>query len=186
MASWTGSFKHADYEERAKYLLSYLKMRPEPFDKKDPISRGYKSVLSFIVKSLCVCSKYRYISEGTNEQLKDIPNPNYNHVYGKKAHQEYKELINDHTIPGCVIVDYLLDTNNNDWTEKSLADFLEKVSGIALITDDEDKRLNKAKLRSKLPNGTTLADILNDETKHTIRYKVAGFSVTKPKDGAKA
>ena len=178
MASWIGSFKYVSYEERAKFLLSYLKMRPEPFDKKDPLSRGYKGVLSFIVKSLCVRSKYRYISEGTNERLKDISNPNYNHVYGKKAHPKYEKLINDHTIPGCVIVDYLLDTNNDSWTEKSLADFIEKVSGIAIVTDDENKRLDDADLRSKLPAGTTLDDIVNGKAEHTIRYKVAGFSVT--------
>ena len=183
---WTGNFKYASYEERAKFLLSYLKMRPNPFDKNDSFSKGYKDVLSFIVKSLCVRSDYRYISEGTKEQLKDIPNPKYNYVYDKKAHPEYENLTSEHTIPACVIVDYLLDTNNDSWTEKSLADFLEKLSGVALVTNDEDKRLNDAGLRSKLPDGTTLADILNGKTEHTIRYKVAGVSVTEMKDGAKA
>ena len=176
--AWTGNFKNASYEERAKFLLSYLKMRPKPFDKDNPLSKGYKSVLAFIVGSLCVRSEHRYISKDAKAQLKGISNPNYNYVYDKKAHPEYKNLTNEHTIPVCVIVDYLLDTNNGGWTEESLADFLEKVSGVAIVTMDENKRLNDAGLRSKLPDGTTLADILSDETKHTIRYKVAGFSVT--------
>ncbi|MCH5283931.1 MAG: hypothetical protein J1E59_09810 [Treponema sp.] len=184
--AWTGNFKYAEYKERAKFLLSYLKMRPEPFDKKKPFSKGYKSVLAFIVGSLCVCKDYRYVSDGTNKELKDIPNPNYNYIYKKKAHPEYKNLTSEHTIPVCVIVDYLLDTNNDSWTEKKLEKFLKIVSGVAVVTNDENKRLNDAGLRSKLPDGTTLADILNDETKHTIRYKVAKFDVTETNDGVKA
>ena len=186
MSSWTESFKYASYEERAKFLLSYLKMRPKPFDKKKPLSRGYKSVLAFIVASLCLRSKFRYISDGAKAQLKGISNPNYNYMYNKKAHPEYKKLTSEHPIPVSVIVDYLLDPNNDGWTEKSLADFLEKVSGIAVVTKNENKQLNNADLRSKLPAGTTLADIVNGKAKHTIRYKVAGFSVTEMKDGATA
>ena len=178
MASWIGSFKYVSYEERAKFLLSYLKMRPEPFDKKDPLSKGYKGVLAFIMSSLCVRSEYRYISDGAKEQLKGTPNPNYNYIYKKSAHKDYKELTSEHPIPVSVIVDYLLDTNNDDWTEERLADFLEKVSGIAVVTMDENKKLNKAGLQRKLPNGTTLDDIVNGKAEHTIRYKVAGVSVT--------
>ena len=176
--SWTGNFKYASYEERAKLLLAYLRLRPNPFDKNDSLSKGYKDVLAFIVGSLCVRSDYRYISDGTKERLKDSPNPNYNHVYDKKAHPEYENLTSEHTIPVSVIVDYLLDTNNDSWTEERLADFLEKVSGIALVTNEEDKRLNDAGLQRKLPAGTTLDDIVNGKAEHTIRYKVAGVSVT--------
>ena len=183
---WTGNFKKLSYEKRANFLFSYLKMRPEPFDKKDPFSKGYKSVLAFIVGSLCVRKEHRYISKDAKAQLKGISNPNYNYIYNKKAHPEYKNLTNEHTIPVCVIVDYLLDTNNDGWTEKKLEKFLKIVSGVAVVTNDENKRLNDAGLRSKLPDGTTLADILNDETKHTIRYKVAKFDVTETNDGVKA
>lgn len=184
--SWTGNFKYASYEERAKLLLAYLRLRPNPFDKNDSLSKGYKDVLAFIVGSLVVRSDYRYISEGTKEQLKDTPNPNYNYIYKKKAHPEYENLTSEHTIPVSVIVDYLLDKNNDSWTEERLADFLEKVSGIAVVTDDENKRLDDADLRSKLPDGTTLDDIVNGKAEHTIRYKVAGFSVTETNDGGEA
>ena len=68
MSSWTESFKYADYGERAKFLLSYLRMRPEPFDKKDPLAKGYKSVLAFIVASLCLRSDFRYVSDGAKAQ----------------------------------------------------------------------------------------------------------------------
>ena len=186
MSSWTRSFKNVSYEERAKFLLSYLRMRPEPFDKKDPLSKGYKSVLAFIVASLCLRSEFRYVSDGAKAQLKGISNPNYNYMYNKKAHPEYKELTSEHPIPVSVIVDYLLDPNNGGWTEKSLADFLEKISGIAVVTNDENEQLNNADLRYKLPAGTTLADIVNGKTEHTIRYIKAGFSVTETNDGAKA
>ena len=179
--AWTGNFKNASYEERAKFLLSYLKMRPKPFDKKKPLSKGYKSVLAYIVGSLCVRKEHRYISKDAKAQLKGISNPNYNYIYNKKAHPEYKELTNEHTIPVCVIVDYLLDTNNDSWTEESLADFLEKVSGVAIVTMDENKKLNKAKLRYKLPAGTTLDDILNGKAKHTIRYDEVKIELAKDK-----
>ena len=186
MSSWTRSFKNVSYGERAKFLLSYLRMRPEPFDKKDPLAKGYKSVLAFIVASLCVRDEFRYISKGAKAQLKGISNPNYNYMYNKKAHPEYKELTSEHTIPVSVIVDYLLDPNNDGWTEESLADFLEKVSGIAVVTKDENEQLNKAGLQRKLPNGTTLADIVNGKAKHTIRYDEAGFVVTETNDGVEA
>ena len=175
--AWTGNFKNANYEERAKFLLSYLKMRPKPFDKDNPLSKGYKDVLSFIVGSLCVRSEHRYISKDAKAQLKGISNPNCNYIYNKKAHPEYKNLTNEHTIPVCVIVDYLLDTNNGGWTEESLADFLEKVSGVAIITMDENKRLNDAGLQRKLPDGTTLADILDGKAEHTIRYEEVKIKV---------
>lgn len=184
--SWTPLFRGVDYGKRAELLLAYLKQKPEQFDKNDPFSKGYKNILAYIVASLCVRTEYRYISDGAQKQLKGIPSPNYNYVYNKNGHPEYKGLTNEHTIPVSVIVDHLLDPNNGGWTAESLTDFLKKVSGIALITTDENKRINKAGLRNKLPDGTTLADILSGKTEHSIRYEAAKIDMAETNHDAKA
>lgn len=180
--SWTPKFEGVDYERRDKFLLSYLKQRPS---KDDPAYPVYKDVLAFIAGSVCMRDEYRYVSEGAKAQLAkyNISHPSYKDKYaGKEA---YKGLRTEHTIPVKVIVEYLESLSEEELTADTLKDFAEKVSGLALITEEEDKELNNARVRDCLPNGTTLADILSGKAEHSIRYEKAGI-MPKPKDNAKA
>lgn len=188
--SWTKNFRGVDYKKRAEYLLNYLKQRPNELSQKnitDPFTHGYKDVLSFIVGSLCVRSEYRYISEGARDHLKKegIKVPVYEHMYNKGSHPEYKGLTHEHTIPTSVIVDYLASLNKAQLTVDYLEDFIEKVSGIALITTDENKKLNKNWM-NKLPSGITLDDILQGKAPHSARYDAAGIKMAETNHQAKA
>ena len=191
--AWTKHFRGVDYKKRAEYLHNYLRQLPDELgqnkSKKSltPFAHGYKDVLSFIVGSLCVRSEYRYISNGARELLKknNIEDPVYDHVYYKQSHKEYKGLTHEHTIPTSVIVEYLATLDKAQLTVEYLTDFIEKVSGIALITTEENKELNK-KMKDKLPSGTTLDAILQGKKPHSARYDAAGIKMADTNHGAKA
>ena len=191
--AWTKHFRGVDYKKRAEYLHNYLRQLPDELgqnkSKKSltPFAHGYKDVLSFIVGSLCVRSEYRYISNGARELLKknNIEDPVYDHVYYKQSHKEYKGLTHEHTIPTSVIAEYLATLDKAQLTVEYLTDFIEKVSGIALITTEENKELNK-KMKDKLPSGTTLDAILQGKKPHSTRYDAAGIKMADTNHGAKA
>ncbi|MDE5614117.1 MAG: hypothetical protein K2I74_05655 [Treponemataceae bacterium] len=184
--AWTSKFAGVDYKKRAEYLHNYLTQRPDGLAQRspeDPFARGYKDVLSFIVASLCMRSEYRYISEGAREYLKKngIDKPVYSHVYTK-----YEDLTNEHTIPVSVIIEHLASLDKAQLTVKYLTDFIEKISGLALITNEEDDALNDNGLRNKLPSGTTLDAILQGKKPHSARYDAAGIKMAETNHGAKA
>ncbi|MDE6773737.1 MAG: hypothetical protein K2J14_03840 [Treponemataceae bacterium] len=189
--AWTSKFAGVDYKKRAEYLHNYLTQRPDGLAQRspvDPFARGYKDVLSFIVASLCVRSEYRYISEGAKDHLKKhgIAVPVYEHMYHKGKHPECEGLTHEHTIPTSVIVEHLASLDKELLTVEYLTDFIEKVSGLALITDEEDDALNDNGLRNKLPSGTTLDAILQGKKPHSARYDAAGIKMADTNHGAKA
>ena len=194
--AWTKHFRGVDYKTRAEYLHNYLTQQPNGLgdlgQKKSkklltPFAHGYKDVLSFIVGSLCVRSEYRYISKGARDHLKKegIKVPVYEHMYNKKAHKEYKGLTHEHTIPTSVIVEYLVSLDKKKLEVGYLKDFIEKASGIALITTEENTKLNRT-MKDKLPSGITLDAILQDENLHPARYDTAGIKMADTNHGAKA
>ena len=203
---WTENFRGVDYKKRAEYLLNYLRQLPDELGQKKskklltPFAHGYKDVLSFIVGSLCVRSEYRYISKCAQEQFENTKKrlkkektfkkniddkPVYNHVYSKGRYPVYKGLTHEHTIPTRVIVEHLATLDKKKLEVGYLADFIEKVSGIALITTDENKKLNKI-MKDKLPSDTTLDDILQGKKPHSARYEEAGIIIAETNHQAKA
>lgn len=183
--AWTESVMEVGFKTRGKLLFDFLQMKPE--DKK--CDKFYKDVAKFIISSFAVRSEYRYVSEGVHELLESWGEKNVPEYKRKYTDKRFKEnFIHDHTIPTSAVVDYLQNLIENE-SEKLTADFLEnffkKVSGIALITKDEDKILNKAHLQRKLPDGVSLDDILSGKKPHYIRYKEAGIKLFHRNDNAR-
>ena len=223
MSSWTPRFMGTGYEERAKILHSYLSMRKELgltdletahlkqvarcTEKTDnPLSYAYLDILKFIVASISVRSEYRYVSKEADERLGG-EEPDYDKMYDGKD-DRYKDLTNEHAIPVSVIVDYLLSLPEKELTVEYLKDFIEKVSGLAAITDEEDTKLTNAGRRSNLcdahdkkfknlhgvdkaktradENRKILKDIIDGNVEqHRIRYDAANIDMKKKKHDAK-
>lgn len=223
MASWTPRFMGTGYNERARILHSYLRLRKELgltdletahlkqvarcTEKTDnPLSYAYLDILKFIVASISVRSEYRYVSKKADERLGG-EEPDYDKMYDGKD-DRYKNLTNEHAIPVSVIVDYLLSLPEKELTAEYLEDFIEKVSGLAAITNDEDGELinkgrrsnlcdahdkkfknlhgvDKAKARAD-DNRKILKDIIDGNVEqHRIRYKAANIDMKKKKHDAK-
>ncbi len=86
----------------------------------------------------------------------------------------------EHTIPTKEVVNYVLKDvlgNSSKMKESFLKSFFEKISGFALITREEDKKLSARKLGAKLPSDTSIDDILKDASLHSCRYKSAEIDV---------
>ncbi len=82
----------------------------------------------------------------------------------------------EHTIPTKEVVNYVLKDvlgNSSKMKESFLKSFFEKISGFALFTREEDKKLSARKLGAKLPSDTSIDDILKDALLHSCRYKSA-------------
>ena len=182
---WAESVMGVGFKTRGKLLFDFLQMKPE--DKK--CDKFYKDVAKFIISSFAVRSEYRYVSEGVHELLESWGEKNVPEYKRKYTVERYKKnFTNEHTIPTSVIVDYIKNLAENDskkLTAEFLSDLLKKVSGMALITKDEDKLLNKAHLQRKLPDGVSLDDILSGKKPHYIRYKVAGIKLFHRNDNAR-
>ena len=77
-------------------------------------------------------------------------------------------------------MDYVLKKmlgNSSKMNESFLKSFFEKISGFALITREEDKKLSAHKLGAKLPPRISIDDILNDISLHSCRYESAEIEV---------
>lgn len=145
------TFKKLSFEKKAYLLNKFIRLKPG-----DPESfRGFKQVLSFMVGGMCLLQNPRYVSE-------DV-----------LAGYETK-TINEHTIPISVIVEYLLSNDAEYFSEEFLVDFLKKIAGIALISKKEDEKLN-LNVRTSLPPGISIEDVLNGNATHSCRYDYAGI-----------
>ena len=168
--AWATKFRDVSFLKRADFLKKYIKLRSDDADIEEP----YEEVFKFIVGGLYVCNKYRYISEGAVALLKKNNMPPY--ITPKKStNVPCKGLRHEHTIPMNLTADYLLSLNYNNITVESLAKILEKIAGIALITEEEDGLINSAGLQTTLPNGITVDDIVNGKAKHSARYDTVGI-----------
>jgi hypothetical protein len=78
------------------------------------------------------------------------------------------ELIYDHAVPLKYLQDELLNLDNP--TTSSLAEALNRHSVVVLITKNDDRCLNKAGYRSKMPEGW-------DGVDQFARYKAVGIEV---------
>lgn len=171
--AWAINFLDCTFDEKASFLYQYLKMRPS----EERLQKVFRETLSFIVGGLYVCPQYRYISEGAKKLLNvkcssDIPLPK------KSTSRPASGITIEHTIPIRLTIDYLLNLNMNETTKDDLCIFLKKIAGCALITDDENKSLNK-KLKDSLPEEKSIQDILNNKIPHECRYIVANIKVFK-------
>lgn len=170
--AWTEKFKGVDYKERAELLLPYLRQR---CSRHEPTYPAYMDVLRFIAGGLSVRSEYRYVSQQAKEIL--IAHGAWRTPIPYSPTLPDKNLTKEHTIPVNVIVEHLASLSDDKLTTDYLADFIEKVSGLALITKDEDKLINNFSLRSTLPSDTVIDNILNGSVPHYVRYEKAGIII---------
>ncbi|WP_296030344.1 hypothetical protein [uncultured Treponema sp.] len=183
--SWSEKAMGVEFKTRGKFLYDFLQMKSE--DKN--CDKFYKDVEKFIISSFAVRSEYRYVSEGVHKLLEswgEKEEPDYKRKYTVERYKE--NFTNEHTIPTSVVVDYiekLVEKDREKLTAEFLAGLLEKVSGMALITKEEDKLLNEKHLQRKLPENVLLEDIISGNVSHSIRYEIAGITIFKTNDNAR-
>jgi len=81
-----------------------------------------------------------------------------------------KDVIYEHVVPHSIVMNKLLSLD--PLTHKNIMSVLEKYFVICAITKEEDKRLNSAGLRSKMPEGWNEH---NDSV--FARYETVGISI---------
>jgi len=85
-----------------------------------------------------------------------------------------KDVIHDHVIPHSIVMEKLLSLDPP--TNEKIMAILKRFYILCAITKDEDKTLNAAGLRSKMPDGW------NEETDSVFaRYEAAGILVMRNK-----
>lgn len=82
-----------------------------------------------------------------------------------------KEVIHEHVVPHSIVMNKLLSLD--PLTNENIMSIIQKYYVICAITKEEDKRLNTAGLKSKMPEGW---DVGNDNI--FARYKSVGISVS--------
>ncbi len=81
-----------------------------------------------------------------------------------------KNLRHDHMVPRNLLVKMCLEMRNV--TSSKILNLLKKFGGAAILTADEDKKLNKLKLRQKMPKSWNHRDPY-------ARYKAARIKLSK-------
>ncbi len=97
----------------------------------------------------------------------------------KAAQKEFKQhgtknLRHDHMVPRNLLVKIFLEMN--DVSSSKTLKLLKKFGGAVILTVDEDKTLNKLKLRQKMPKSWNRQDPY-------ARYKASGIKLSKRKLG---
>lgn len=87
-----------------------------------------------------------------------------------------KNLIHEHSVPKCVLAERI----DALWKEKrtseaDIHDLLKRFSHAAIVSRDEDLRINACGLRNKMPEGFSFSE--NDDV--FSRYRVAGLELYK-------
>lgn len=147
------TFNDLSIKKRAGLLCNFLKLKPE---NSDDSFKGYKQVLSFMVGGMLILSKPRYASDTV--------------ILGTE-----KKRINEHTIPISIVVNYLLTLEKSKITNEYISKVLNKLCGIALLSKSEDELLNK-NLKTTLPPGIRIEDIIEGSVSHSCRYDYVGIS----------
>ncbi len=81
-----------------------------------------------------------------------------------------KDVIHEHVVPHSIVMEKLLSLDH--LTHEAIMNVIEKYYVICAITKEEDKKLNDAKLRTKMPEGWS------DENDSVFaRYEKVGISV---------
>lgn len=172
---WSPNGADISDKKKAQMLLTFLNTY------KDDLVGGTNKkfvtdLLKFIVSSLVATKEPRYISVEANKKI-GAKSLKQKEVYKKDPE---KVLRIEHTIPTKEVVNYVLKDvlgNSRKMNESFLKSFFEKISGFALITREEDKKLSARKLGAKLPSDTSIDDILKDASLHSCRYKSAEIDV---------
>lgn len=168
---WAVNFTDVSLEKKAEFLTNFLRIPHSEIE----IQKGFRETLSFIVGGLYVCEKYSYTSQNADFILKENgiidPRPK------KSTETPHKDITIEHTVPIKLTVDYLLQFKEDELSVEKLIHILEKVVGTSLITKDENLKLNKMDLRSKLPDGIVIEDIINGKAEHSCRYTAAGIEL---------
>ena len=172
---WTGHFVNSSVEEKVSFLSEYLKLWEISENKES--EQAFYDTLKYIVGGICLKSEYGYVSKKAKEILKK----NYK-VETPLPNKKYEGLTNEHIIPCKVIADFLmkkLRSNPKELTEEYLTKVVNTINGIALITKEENKALNKAKVRTSLSPNKDVAfeDILNKKVDVKGRYSYAGIEL---------
>ena len=134
-----------------------------------------KSSIKYSVGGLADSELYTYVSEEALAWLKkNIPEavlPN-----GIKHCGSYtKALRIEHAVPTKLVYDYLAQLKDaGKLTEKSIENLFDGTLICALITADEDARLNKLGLNHTMPEGKAFT-----ECEPFCRYKAAGIKICK-------
>lgn len=68
-----------------------------------------------------------------------------------ESEKTLKGLVHEHTVPRKALMDHMLACPS--WTEEALGSFLSRFCFATVVTKEEDKRLNEAKLVSSMPAG---------------------------------
>ena len=169
--AWAVYLTDVSLEKKAEFLTNFLRIPHSEIE----IQKGFRETLSFIVGGLYVCEKYSYTSRNADFILKENgiidPRPK------KTKETPHKDITIEHTVPIKLTVDYLLQMKDSDLTVENLTHILEKVMGTSLITKDENLKLNKMHLTTKLPNGIVIEDIINGKAEHSCRYTAAGIEL---------
>lgn len=152
------TFKNLSLDKKAKLLCDFLKIKPTD----EASFKGYKQVLSFMIGGILISPKPRYASA--------------NYILGVES-----EKINEHTIPINLVTDYFISLEQNYTNETYIKNCLEKLCGIALISKLEDDILNQ-KLKTTLPPGISISDIIAGKAKHSCRYDYVGLNYMELKD----
>lgn len=154
-------------KECADFLYAYMHNTPNTINNRNL----YRDTLKYIVGSIMIGSKFRFISKKAKEtcsknQVQPTPTRNYDKL----------GLRIEHPIPISFITDYLITLPVDNITSEKIFEIVKAVRGVALITKEEDSILNK-NLKSKLPNDYSIEMLLGEEPiiPFDIRYQTVGI-----------
>ena len=137
-----------------------------------------KSSIKYSIGGLSDSELYTYVSEDAlvwlKQNMPEVVSPN-----GIRHQGAYSKNIRiEHAVPSKLVYDYLQQLKGmGKLTEKSIEDLLDGTLICALITAEEDARLNKLGLNHKMPDGKPFT-----ECEPLCRYKAAGVKIIKLQD----
>ena len=134
-----------------------------------------KSSIKYSIGGLSDSELYTYVSEDAlvwlKQNMPEVVSPN-----GIRHQGAYSKNIRiEHAVPSKLVYDYLQQLKGmGKLTEKSIEDLLDGTLICALITAEEDARLNKLGLNHKMPDGKPFT-----ECEPLCRYKAADIKIHK-------